>query len=296
MKEGLSKRLSEQNQPSVTFIIETMRSILLDKQTASSVTHARTPMLLSQTTYAEIAALLENPLQMAKNLALNESALQNEEQLLKDAASKSRHTSQYAMGVILTDHQKDIESQRTKLKLLERRNGELSIEIDNPPQKKIEDLRKKMAACDKLIQSMGELISQLDNNEQAIKRVMNNINQKIIERAQLADQINAIKEAKATNPQEEQKQVREQMIAMRKHISEMSAMSNDEVLKLRKEKLPEKQQLLQSQKEALSEALSQVRKTRGINNETNDLLREGQERISKLHNPTANQHVNRAKM
>jgi hypothetical protein len=67
---------------------------------------------------------------------------------------------------------------------------------------------------------------------------------------------------------------------------------------VRQEKLTTKQAEVQTQQSALNDSISAVRKTRGVNNETNDLLREGQTRISELHVKAGKtQHfLNRSKM
>lgn len=299
MKDGLIALLATEKNPSAALIIEHMRSILQDKQTASRMAHKRTPMLLtSQPIYAEIAALLEKPLQIAKHLAEQEKALQQEERLLQDSHSKSKHVSKNALHTLLIDHQKDIELLKVQLKNLEKRNGELSKEIDNPPQKRIEALQKKIADCNKSIQSLGELISQLDNSDKDIKRVLDQINQRVRERDETERQLKAITEGKVSDPKVEQSQVREQMIALRKNIAEMSNMSGEAILVLRQERLTTKQAEFQTQQSALNDSISTVRKTRGVNNETNDLLREGQTRISELHvKVSKKQHYsNRSKM
>ncbi len=299
MKDGLIARLTTEKNPNAALIIEQMRSILQDKQTAYRMAHARTPMLLtSQPIYAEIAALLEKPLKIAKNLADLKNALQQEEKLLQDSQSKSKHVSKSALHTLLSDHKNDIELLKVQLKNLEKRNGELSKEIDNPPQKQIEALQKKMDACNKSIQSLGELISQLDNSDRDIKRVMDQINQRVRERDETEGQLKALKEAKGSDPKVEQKQVREQMIALRKTITDKNNMSSEAIIAVRQEKLTTKQAEVQTQQSALNDSISAVRKTRGVNNETNDLLREGQTRISELHVKAGKtQHfLNRSKM
>lgn len=299
MKDGLVALLATEKNPSAALIIEHMRSILQDKQTAPRTAHARTPMLLtSQPIYAEIAALLEKPLQIAKHLAEQEKSLQREEKLLQDSNSSSKHVSKIALNTLLNDHQKEIELLKVQLKNLEKRNGELSKEIDNPPQKQIEALQKKIDDCNKSIQSLGELISQLDNSDKDMKRVMDQINQRVRERDQTEGELQALKEGKVSDPKVEQKQVREQMIVLRKNIAEMGNMSGEAILALRQQKLTTKQAELQTQQSALNDSISTVRKTRGVNNETNDLLREGQTRINELHLKVSKtlQYSNRSKM
>lgn len=290
MKDGLARRVAEEENVTPVFILETMRSLLLDKQTVLQLQRAKPSVLNSfQPIYLGVATLLKAPIQLAKSITSLQQNVQDQEKLLVQVNSKLKSVSKEAIKQLVSEHHQSIERVSVKLRSLETRNGELAREIENPPEKQIAALQSKIKTCDKNIESMSDLTSKLGDDEQNLKRVMEHINANIREREALKRQIDEIRDSKLSDPKVEKKIVIEQMIALKNQIAELRQYTNETLITMHKDKLTSNKALIASHTDKLVQDLNKLQKTPGINNETNDLLKEGIIKIFEANKPKTHQ-------